>query len=85
MKRVKIKKRDDTYEDWNYDKILAAIGKSMVPLKKAETVASSVEKWVEKNSKKGEISSTEVRDKVVEILKEIDPVAAENFLVYKKA
>lgn len=84
MKKIKIKKRDGSYEEWSYDKILAAIGKSMVPLKKAEAVATSVEKWVEKNSGKGEINSTEVRDKVVEVLKEIDPVAAENFMVFKK-
>ncbi len=84
MKKVKINKRDGSYEEWNYDKVLAAIGKSMVPIKTAEAVATSVEKWVEKNSGKGEIDSIEIRDKVIEVLKEVDPVAAENFMVYKK-
>ena len=52
--------------------------------KTAEAVATAVEKWVEKNSGKGEIDSIEIRDKVIEVLKEVDPVAAENFMVYKK-
>lgn len=84
MRDLKVRKRDGKVENWNYDKILASIGKSMVPLKKAEAVASSVEKWVEKSAGKGVVSSNEIRDKIIEVLKEIDTVAAENYQVYKK-
>lgn len=84
MSDLKVRKRDGKVEIWNYDKVLASIGKSMIPLKKAEAVASAVEKWAEKSAGKGVVSSDEVRDKVIEILKEIDSVAADNYQVYKK-
>jgi transcriptional regulator NrdR family protein len=84
MSEIKVKKRDGNVEEWSYDKILNSIGKSMIPLKKAETVASSVEKWVKETGGKNVVSSTEIRDKIIEILKEVDPVAADNYQVYKK-
>ena len=84
MSEIKVKKRDGKVEAWDYDKVLASIGKSMVPLKKAETVAMSVEKWLKKAAVKGVVTSTEVRDRVIEVLREVDSVAADNYQAYKK-
>ena len=84
MKDLKVEKRDGDLEDWNYDKILLSIGKSMMPLKKAEKIASQIEKWAEKESKKGLVTSTDIRDKIIETLKESDPIAAEAYELYKK-
>jgi len=82
---IKVKKRDGKVETWDYDKVLASIGKSMVPLKKAEAVATAVEKWMNEQKGKVAVESTEIRDKVIEVLKEVDPVAADNYQVYKKS
>ena len=84
MAEIKVKKRDGKVEVWDYNKILTSIGKSMVPLKKAEEVATSIEKWIKEEAAKGIVTSTQVRDKVIEVLKEIDPVAADNYQAYKK-
>lgn len=84
MAELKIKKRDGDLEIWNYDKILLSIGKAMMPLKRAEKLASKVEKWAEKEAKKGVIDSSKVRDKIIELLKEDDLVAAGAYEVYKK-
>ena len=84
MSEIKVKKRDGNVESWSYDKLLNSIGKSMIPLKKAESVASLVEKWVKESEGKGVVSSTEIRDKIIEKLAEVDPVAADNYQAYKK-
>ena len=84
MKKLKVEKRDGDLEDWNYDKILLSIGKSMMPLKRSEKIASQVERWANKASKRGVVTSTDIRDKIIEILKEADPVAAESYELYKK-
>lgn len=81
---INIKKRDGVLEEWNYDKVLTSIEKAMIPLQKAEQVANSVEKWIKESSAKGQVTSTQVRDKIIELLAEVDPVASENYKVYKK-
>lgn len=84
MSIIKVEKRDGDLEDWNFDKSLLSIGKSMIPMKKATQIASRVEKWAKKKAKKGVITSIELRDKIIEILKEEDPIAAESYKSYKK-
>lgn len=84
MKDLKVEKRDGDLEEWNYDKILLSIGKAMMPLKKAEKIASQVEKWAKEASKRRVVTSTDIRDKIIEILKETDPIAAEAYELYKK-
>lgn len=84
MDNIKVEKKDGEIEYWNYDKILLSIGKAMMPLKRAEQFASSVEKWAKQEAKKGVISSEKLRDKIIELLKENDPISAESYRVYKK-
>lgn len=84
MADLKVEKKGGEIEDWSYDKVLLSIGKSMIPLKKAEELARQVEKWANSKAKEGVISSEELREKVIEVLKENDSVAAESYRLYKK-
>lgn len=84
MSDLKVKKRDGSLEKWNYDKVLLSIGKAMMPIKKAEKIATKVEKWADKEAKKGVVDSVKIRDKIIEFLEEMDPVAAGAYKVYKK-
>jgi len=83
MEEIKIKKRDGKTETWMYDKVLASIGKTNVSLETAEDIAKKVEDWVKTKAVKGVIISTDVRDKITELLKEVDPVAGDNYQAYK--
>ncbi len=84
MAKLKIEKRDGKLEEWNYDKIILSIGKAMMPVDRAEKIAKNVEKWAQQNAKKGVVTSNQIRDKVIEYLKDEDPVAAESYELYKK-
>jgi len=85
MTNLKVEKRDGGLEEWNYDKALLSIGKSMMPIKKAQKIASKVEKWASKQAKKGVITSIELRDKIISVLKKEDPIAADSYELYKKS
>ncbi len=84
MKNLKVEKRGGEIENWNYDKILLSIGKAMIPLERAEKIASQVEEWAKSQAKKGVISSEDLKDKIISLLKESDPISAEAYRVYKK-
>ena len=84
MEEIKVEKKDGRVEFWSYDKVLLSIEKAMIPLKKAEELASGIEKWAKKQAKKGVITSAEIRDKVITLLSQADPVAAESYRLFKK-
>jgi len=81
---IQVKKRDGSIEPWSFDKLVASIGKAGVPVREAEVIAAKVQSWAEQNSQNGQISSTQIRDKVIEVLSENYPVEAENYKTYKK-
>lgn len=82
---INVKKRDGSVEPWSYDKLVTAIGKAGIPISVAEEMASKIEAWATQNSQAGVVSSETIKDKILEELKNVDPVASENFKVYKKA
>ncbi len=86
MSSIKVKKRDQGLEDWNFDKLVASISRVMKPIDQAVALARKIEIWATEKFDKGElVLSTEIGDKIVEELSKIDPTAAENYKVYKRA
>lgn len=81
---IQITKRDGVNEDWNKDKLLNSITHAGVSPQEVESVANLTEAWVEKNSQSGPIKSTDIRAKVIDILRAVDPKAAGAFETYKK-
>lgn len=81
---INVKKRDGNIEPWSYDKVLAALTKAGVPLVNAEELASRVQEWAKTASPDGTVESTQVRDKLLELMKIEYPVEADNFQAYKK-
>ncbi len=84
MEEIKIQKRDGSLEPWSFDKVLISITKVDVSLDKAEKMVSNIESWVKENAKDEVISSTKIRDKVIKTLTELDPIAADHYIAYKK-
>lgn len=78
-----VKKREGGEEPWNYDKLVASINKSGVPLLEAENIAKNVENWARETAE-GPIESTLIRDKVIELMKENYPAESDSYLAYKK-
>jgi pyrimidine operon attenuation protein/uracil phosphoribosyltransferase len=84
MSDIQIRKRGEGMEGWNFDKLLASITKSGVPLADAKRVAESIEVWARDAVKVSAIDSIKLRDKVIESLKEDYPAEADSYQVYKK-
>lgn len=84
MKQLQIQKRDKSLEPWNFDKILISITKAGIKLEIAKQVVTEVENWAKEKAEKGIIKSLQIREKVIEKLKEVDPVAADLYQSYKK-
>lgn len=80
---VKVVKRDGSTEEFDKDKLVVSVIKSGLTNEEAEELYVKVENWlggVEEES----IASTAIRDKVIEIMKEGNPIAAGSYESYLK-
>lgn len=84
MADIKVLKMGGEVVDWNYDKLLASIGKTGLSLTDAEKVADEAQRWAAEESERGFVSSTMLAEKVLLLLREKDEVAAEAYEMYKR-
>ena len=77
-------KRDGTSEPFNYDKLVASITKTGIPVNQGEEISSRVKIWAESSAKEGNIESSLIRDKIIELLSEDFPAEADTYKAYKK-
>lgn len=82
---IKVRKKNGSLEDFDRSKVLSRITKSGATSEQAETIAGQVETWTQGAAVNGVIGSKELRTKVLELLKPVNPAAAVNFETYKKA
>ena len=81
---IQVRKRDGNLEPWSFDKLVAAIGKAGIAVQEAEQIAGSVQSWAQQAAQDGNIESTQIRDKVIEVLTKDYPVESRSFEIYKK-
>jgi len=81
---LKVQKKDGTLEDFDRNKILNGLLKSGSTPEEAESLTTQVESWVSGTAVNETINSTDIRTKVLELLKTVNPTAAGNFENYKK-
>lgn len=84
MNDLKVKKRDGTIEPFSNDKLIASMTKAGVPVDASQNFTVQISNWAKSVSAEGEISSEEIRDKVIEVLSSEYPVEADNYRAYKK-
>ena len=81
---LKVRKRDGTVEPWSYDKVLNSIVKSGLTLDQADNVILILEAWARNSTTNNIVNSIDIRDKVIEIVRTVDPIAADTYQIYKK-
>jgi len=81
---IKIVKRDGSSESFNIDKTITSIAKSGVPLEKSEEIAKNIEKWIPTVAQDGQISSNQIRDKIIEELSDDLPAEEDSYQAFKK-
>lgn len=80
---ITIKKRDSVVESYSFDKLVTSIAKAGVPIADSDRIAKSVEEWM-KSTKAREISSSEIRDKIISLMVTEFPAEADTYKAYKK-
>jgi transcriptional regulator NrdR family protein len=81
---LQVQKKDGSMQLFDRTKILAGLVKSGATSEQAETVASQVEAWAQTGAPNGVIASLDLRAKVLEFLKVVNPVAGAAFESYQK-
>jgi transcriptional regulator NrdR family protein len=84
MQDLQVEKREGGTEPWSKEKVINSVAKAGLSVEVAEHLEFLVEFWARRNAKDRKISSTEVRDKVIDLLGSIDPMVSEAYGSYKK-
>jgi transcriptional regulator NrdR family protein len=80
----KVRKRDGEVETWSYDKVVNSLIQAGLSLDQADNVIILLEAWARNTNKQGIVNSTEIRDRLIEILAGVDEIAADSYKAYKK-
>ncbi len=81
---MRVEKRDGRLEDFDRNKISGGVVKAGAPAEVAASVAVLVESWAQKAAENETIKSSDIRNKVIELLRLVDREAANAFETYKK-
>lgn len=83
MKDVTVIKRDGSKEGFDIKKIARVMGAAGLDSEQTSTVTDFIEKWLASLPKK-EVTSKQIRDKLLEILPSVDEESANLFAWYQK-
>lgn len=81
----RVQKKDGTLEDFDKGKITSGVVKAGGSEEDAEKILAGIEAWLPTSAVNGVVKSVDIREKGLEILREVNPAAAANFESYKKA
>lgn len=84
MPELQVRKRDGRMEPFMRDKILNGVVKSGGTPEQAENITAEIEKWAPTAAAEGVINSSDIRVKLLELLRVENPAAADQFESYKK-
>jgi len=84
MKNLKVIKKDGKTEDFHHYKIVNSIINAGATSEEAEKIAENIEGWVKSNAQNNTINTSEIRTKVIEQLKNVNPDATQSYENYKK-
>jgi transcriptional regulator NrdR family protein len=81
---IKVEKRDGTMEDFDRNKVSGGLVGAGVNSEDAERIAEEVESWIQDAAVNGVIKASEIKNKVLELLRLVNPEIALRFENYHK-
>ena len=81
---IKVEKKDGALEEFDRNKISGGVIKSGATPEEAAKIAGEVETWVQSVAVEGVIKTSQIRDKVLDLLRVANPTAAATFETFKK-
>lgn len=79
---IKVKKRDGSYEDFSFQKVYQSIVAAGLDENEANNIARQIQTWVQQEGE--EISTAEIRKRVIGLLEVKNLQVAEKYKSYKK-
>ncbi len=80
----KVQKKDGALEDFDQNKITGGVQKAGGSPEDAEKVLAEVQVWLPSASVNGVVMAGDVRSKVLEVFKTLNPTAAAAYEAYQK-
>ena len=81
---LKVEKKDGRTEKFDRTKVLGSMLMAGSSALKAKEATKQVEKWAQENAKDSVISTSQIRIKVLQLLRDDEPDVADAFERYKK-
>lgn len=82
---IKVQKNDGLLEDFDRKKVSSGILKSGASAAEAESIAVQVQNWAQSAAVDGMVKTSDIRTKVLELLRLANSRAADSFAAYKKS
>lgn len=82
---IKVEKKDGRLEDFDRNKVSGGVVKSGASPEEAESIATQIETWAQSAAMDGVVQSSDIRIKILELLRSVNPEAAAAFEAYKRA
>lgn len=80
----KVQKKDGQLEDFSRSKLTDGVIKSGASPEEAEMVAAKVEEWLPTIALNQVVKTIDLRNKVLEVLRQLNPAVATSFEIYHK-
>jgi len=84
MAELQVQKKDGRLEAFDRSKILNGLIKSGASATEAESVTSQVENWASTAAVNNVIKTADIRTKVLELLRSVNPTVTASFEAYRK-
>lgn len=81
---IKVEKKDGTQEPFMREKIINGVTRSGGTPEQAESITAQIEGWVTTTALNGVIKTVDIRNKLLELLRGLNPQAAATFEAYIK-
>jgi transcriptional regulator NrdR family protein len=81
---LQVQKKDGRMEAFDRSKILNGLIKSGASATEAENITSQVESWAQTAAVNNVVKTVDIKAKVLELLRGVNPTAAASFEAYRK-
>ncbi|MBN2016364.1 hypothetical protein JW766_06075 [Candidatus Dojkabacteria bacterium] len=84
MTDLKVEKKDGRLESFDRNKVVSSATKAGASNEQSESIASQIETWAYETAVDSVIKTSSIREKVLELLRPMNPQAATAFETYIK-
>jgi transcriptional regulator NrdR family protein len=81
---LQVQKKDGSTEDWDKSKLVNSVLSAGISSEEAEGIGVLMENWAERTYSGTSVKTTDLRNKVLELLHAVNPSVAQTYESYKK-